>query len=414
MVGDSIRIDNLGMNSGRGHLQVTGGIRLEALTRPILDLTLVATEFQALNVRNFASLDATGRLVLTGPVMTASLTGGLTANQGAFYFADLVTKRIVDIENPEDSTLLDRSVVREQRLGAGFVKRFLDSLTIRNLRVAMGESFWLRSGEANIQLDDSIIVSKQRDRFRVDGTLRALRGNYVLKIGFVVRDFIVERGTVRYFGTPDLNAELDIEARHTVRATQTTDEVPVIATITGTMLAPKLTLSSPVRPPLSETELVSYLMFGQATFGLTSTGSPQGTDQLAAVRAGMSYLSSALSSEVQRTLVADLGVPIDYLNIQTGAVGAPGTAGTSATSTQLAQVAAGWQIGRQFFVIVNADICTNAARFYPNVEYRISREFRLKASVEPTRPCNAIRTGETLSTFNKYQLGFDVLWEREQ
>ena len=40
------------------------------------------------------------------------------------------------------------------------------------------------------------------------------------------------------------------------------DEIPVIANITGTLYQPKLTLASTVRPPISETDLVSYLITG--------------------------------------------------------------------------------------------------------------------------------------------------------
>ena len=40
------------------------------------------------------------------------------------------------------------------------------------------------------------------------------------------------------------------------------DEIPVIANITGTLYAPKVTLESTFRPPISETDLVSYLITG--------------------------------------------------------------------------------------------------------------------------------------------------------
>jgi hypothetical protein len=192
------------------------------------------------------------------------------------------------------------------------------------------------------------------------------------------------------------------------------EEIPVIAKITGTLLAPKLSLESTQRPPLSETELVSYLMFGKPSFSLSGGNSAQGTEQLAKLQTAVSYLSSALSSELQRTLISDLGVPIDYIEIRPGEVSSGGPAGTSGVA-QVAQLAAGWQIGRKWFVTVNADVCTNQTRFYPNVEFRISREFRFKTSVEPTQPCAAFRQGgEAITNYNKYQVGFDLLWEREQ
>jgi translocation and assembly module TamB len=417
MAGDSVTLDSLRLDSGRGTLSVSGGMRLEGLTRPDLALTFDARDFRAIDVRSLLTLDASGRITLTGPVFNAGLTGSVTANTGVLHFADLITKRIVDLENPADSGLIDLSLIKAQKLGAAFQNRFLDSLRIDNLSVQMGQSFWLRSSEANIQLDGTVTVNKVRSDYRFDGTLNALRGNYTLKIGFLSRDFVVERGTVRYFGTPDLNADLDIQARHTVRTRQGNEEIPVIARITGTILAPKLTLESTQRPPLSETELVSYLMFGTPSFSLTSSASSsgQGTDQLAAVQTAVSYLSSALSSEIQRTVISDLGVPLDYFSVRPGGQSSAADPLTGAGSvTQIVQLAAGWRIGRKTFLTVNADLCTNQTRFYPELEYRFSGELRVKASFEPTYACTAFRPTDQLSSFSKYQIGFDLLWEREQ
>ena len=113
-----------------------------------------------------------------------------------------------------------------------------------------------------------------RNDYRVDGTLQTVRGRYNLYAGPFVKDFTVERGTVRYYGNPSLNADLDIEAKHVVR-TWDGEDLPVLAHITGTMLAPKLTLSSEAtagRGTLSTTELFSYLMFGRASLGGTDPG----------------------------------------------------------------------------------------------------------------------------------------------
>ncbi len=416
LTGDSVLLDSLAARSGDGTIRVGGLVRLEQLTRPVLGLVMRARRFRFIDSRRFLTLDASGTIELDGPLARPHLTGRVTADQGNLHFADLLTKRIVDLENPADSGLIDLDLVRTERLGANFQSRFLDSLAIDTLRIQMGESFWLRSSEANIQLDGSLTVSKVRERYRYDGTLNALRGNYALRIGGVVtREFQVTRGTVRYFGTPDLNAELDIEASHVVTAAETNEEIPVIARISGTLLQPKLELTSAVtanRPALSQTELVSYLMFGRPTFSLQGVGGGGQGSQLAAVQAGLTYLTSAFSSELQRALISDLGVPIDYIDIRTGSTGQATLSGGANTSAQLAQVAAGWQIGRRWFVTVVADLCTNTQRFYPNAEYRMSRELRLKGAVEPSYSCQSALNQPTLSV-NRYQVGLDLLWERE-
>jgi len=411
--GDSVILDSLGMTSGKGTLSVGGGLELRRLRHPILDVTLSASRFLAMDVRSLATLVASGQLRLRGPVRAPLLTGQITADEGSYHFADLVTKRVVDLENPGDTSLIDLDQLRRQKLGASFVTRFLDSLSIKDLRVTMGESFWLRSTEANIQLDGSIDVDKVRNDYRVDGTLRTVRGRYNLYAGPFVKDFTVERGTVRYYGNPSLNADLDIEAKHVVR-TWEGEDLPVLAQITGTMLAPKLTLSSEAtanRGALTTTELFSYLMFGRASLGGSDPGSTN-QSQEAMLSTALTYFSSALSSELQRTLVTDLRLPIDYIEIKAGSAVRASTA-TQTGAVQVAQVAAGWRVGRQVFVTVRADICTNQTRFYPDVEYRFNQQFRVRTTLEPVWSCTDFRTGQSTLDSNRYQLGLDFLWERE-
>jgi autotransporter translocation and assembly factor TamB len=267
----------------------------------------------------------------------------------------------------------------------------------------MGSDDWLRSGEANIQLEGRVRVSKTGATYAPVGTLNAPRGTYTLKIGPVTRDFTVSRGKVDY--TNDLNAALDIEARHTVRSVRG-DTVPIIANMTGTLYQPKLTLSSTVRPPISETDLVSYLITGYPASEATAVG------QGGALQTGLSYLSSALSSELERALIQDLGVPIDLIEIR------PGVSTNPSGAESFTQLAAGWQIGNKTFVTLNAGFCPDLSQLsYKNLgasfEFRFSREWKFQSSVEPTiQSCNTFVTTNRVTT-NPYQIGLDALWERE-
>jgi translocation and assembly module TamB len=399
--GDSLVLRDVLFTSGGGRLTVGGSIRLENLSRPVLDLAFRANQFRAIDVHSFLSLTGTGDLQLKGPLYGATLTGGLTANSGVLYFADLVNKRIVDLEDPAYADLVDTTLIRQEKLGSKFQNRFLDSLRIDDLRLEMGSDVWLRSAEANIQLEGRVRASKVRQEYQPTGTLNAPRGTYTLKIGPVTRDFTVTRGQVDYQG--NLNAQLNIQAQHTVRPVRG-DEVPVIANITGTLYAPRLTLASTFRPPISETDLVSYLITGYPANEATLLG------QGSLVTTGLSYFSSALSSELERALIQDIGIPIDLIEIRPG-VSSP----TGATFTQLA---AGWQIGKKTFLTFNAGFCPDFSQLsYKNLgaslEFRFSHEWKLQSTVEPTiqscRPGGL--TQPTVST--PYQVGLDILWERE-
>ncbi|HWB41859.1 MAG TPA: translocation/assembly module TamB domain-containing protein [Gemmatimonadales bacterium] len=395
--GDSVVLRDLRITSGGGDLAVGGAIRLEDLSRPVFLLDLRASQFLAMDVRNFLTLTGTGNLALRGPLFGATLSGNLTANSGVIYFADLVNKRVIDLSDPTIADLVDSTLIGTEDLAAKFQNRFLDSLRMADLRITIGSDVWLRSAEANIQLDGDAQVSKVAREYQPIGTLQAPRGSYTLKIGPVTRDFTVTRGEVRYIG--NLDAELDIEARHTVRSVRG-EEIPIIASIEGTLYAPRLRLESTLRPPISETDLVSYLITGYPANEATAIG----------LETGLSYFSSALSSELERTLIQDLGVPIDLIEIR------PGLA--SAGSTSPTQLAAGWQLGRKTFVTFNAGFCpdfsqVSARNLGAGLEFRFSKEWRLQSAVEPIIQ----RCGSTavipLDSRSRYQVGFDVLWERE-
>jgi translocation and assembly module TamB len=402
--GDSVTLRDVLLKSGTGRMTVAGSVHLEELAKPVFSLDFKAEQFRAVDVRSFLTLVGSGELQLRGPIFGSTLTGKLLANSGVLYFADLINKRIIDLEDPSIADLVDTTLIRRENLGAKFQNRFLDSLRIDNLRMEMGSDVWLRSAEANIQLEGSVRVDKVEQTYNPIGTLNAPRGTYTLKIGPVTRDFTVTRGQVTYTG--DLNATLDIEARHTV-PTVRGDEIPIIAQITGTLYQPKLALTSTVRPPITETDLVSYLITGYPANEANQVG------QGGALQTGLAYFSSALSSELERALIQDLGVPIDLIEIR------PGVSASPAGGATLTQLAAGWQIGKKTFLTFNAGFCPDFSQLsYKNLgaslEFRFSHEWKLQSSVEPTiQSCSNFGTTNRLGNTNPYQIGFDILWERE-
>jgi translocation and assembly module TamB len=401
--GDSLLVPYALVTSGGGTMQITGGVRFDSLSRPLLNLDLEANKFQALAIRNFLDLTASGNVQLRGPALNATATGRATVDQGVFYFADLINKQVINLEDPTIADLVDTSLVRRANLGSGIQNRFLDSLTVNNLQLGMGSGVFLRSTEANIQLSGRLTVNKIRREYRPVGTLDAVRGTYALKIGPVTRDFTVDSGQVRYFGTPDLNAELNIAARHIVRTVRTNEEIPVIARITGTLQDPKLSLESTVVPPIPETDLASYLVFGSPASDVVAAG------QQTALQSAL----AALSSEVERFLISDLGVPIDYVEFQPGI----STGGVASVS----RFAFGWRVGNKSFVTLNAGFCGGgtqsntfgAQNFGASFEYRFSRAWRFQTSFEPTfSTCSLAGYNPYLST-SPYQVGADVFWEKE-
>jgi len=403
--GDSIAIQSLSARSERGRADFTGVVRLEQLTHPVLDLQIAADQFKALDLKNNVAITASGRLSLKGPVFGATLTGHAQVTSGVLYFADLVQKRIVNLDELADTSFA--ALIQQQRLGPEFENVFLDSLRIDDLDLEMGSDVWLRSDEANIQLAGSVRLTKQRNQYLVSGTLQAVRGTYRLKVGPVSREFVVSQGTVRYFGTPDQDATLDIQAKHVVHPAPTRgqsilEDITVVAHIGGTLLVPKVTLEAE-RYDLSQTEIISYLLFGKSTVDL---GGDQGgiADQRALVQSALAILSG----EIEQTIVSG-GVPVDYVEIR------PGGGGQGVALVPW-NVAVGRQLGAKTFLVVNAGFCAGGQVEVQNMlglslQFRISPEWRTEASFAPVQTC-FIDANATAGNTVPRQVGLDLFWER--
>ena len=364
-----------------------------------------------MNMREFAGVTASGDLELRGPTLGATLRGRATIDAGYLMFADLVEKRIVNLDDPEFRAIVDSSLASSRELAPSAFTVFMDSLRIANLTVAMGNAVWLRSTEANIQLSGEFRVSKTVEdglpRYRMDGTLTANRGTYRLNLAEVAsKDFRVTRGTVRFFGSPDFNPELDIAAEHVVRTVEG-GQLTVRALISGTIQAPQLRLESDQAPPLSETEIVSYLMFGRPTFELES-GQGAANERGLVATAITSFAGGVSAGILERSLVGELGLPIDYLTIR------PGAATSEAALLSGARIEAGTQIGSRSFLTVNAGLCEVSRGeltklLGATLEYRLSRRWTLETSYEPI--VGECRSDPSQRVNVKFQLGFDLFWQ---
>ncbi len=405
--GDSLAIDSLIVaSSAEGQLSVKGDVRLAQLAQPTVDLRINARDFLAIDVASDLTLRASGDVRLVGPVLQPTLTGdNVQLSRSVVYFGDLLTKNVIDLEDPENAALIDLTTFQRQQLRNEFSNRFLDSLKITDLHVHIGDDVWLRSAEANIQVQGDLQVNKTRKVYALTGTLDTPRGTYTLRIGPINQDFVVDQGTVIYYGATNLDALLNIQAHHQVR-TLDGDDFNVVATISGSILEPKVDLSSPGRN-LSDRDLASYVLFGQSESQLTTSQSGSG----GAANTALAALTGAFAAELQRAAVKGA---LTSVTIRPGF-----TTGISSTNSTATQLAAGLQFGQRWFVTFDAGICLSQGQslqkrnFGASLEYRISREFRLQAAAEPVQTCATNLAADVFTTLSRYQLGGNFLWQRD-
>jgi translocation and assembly module TamB len=324
--GDSVVLERVFARSGGpgDTLSLTGVVRLAPSDDPVLALRLAARNFLAVDRPRVATLwlSTPVPVTLSGSYRRATVRGAVRAERGRIYIPELIDKRIVDLNEYRD--VVDTAVFANRRLVPA-PSLFVERVTLDDVRVEVGDDVWLRSPEANIKLGGSLAVTRaaaERDglgreaaeaQLALLGSLAVTRGTYRLNLGFAQPIFDVEPGTLRFFGTGDLNPTLDIRAVHTVRQVrQTTNrpDVRVLVNIGGTLAQPTLRLSSADTPPIPDTDLVSYLVTGEPASAVL--GQTQGGEQGAALalRLAGSLLSGALT-----------GGPFDIVQVQTGGVG---------------------------------------------------------------------------------------------
>jgi len=178
-----------------------------------------------------------------------------------------------------------------------------------------------------------------------------------------------------------------------------------VAHITGSLLVPRVTLEAEKRD-LSQTEIISYLLFGKSSLDLG--GSDQGGGGIADQRALLQSALSVLSGEIEQTIVSG-GVPVDYVEIRPGG----GGQGDPLLGWQFA---VGRQLGTRTFLVLNAGFCEGRQVGVRNtlglsLQFRISPEWRTEASFEPVQTCADPSTESQGGTVPR-QVGLDLFWEK--
>jgi len=417
--GDTVHIRRLSaetMEERRGTLSLDGTVSFEQYDNPSFSLNARASNFHAINRAGLASLDVSTvpAVTLTGSFDNAVLRGTMRVERGSVYIPEVARKNVIDLEDPEFASSLDTLLSLNRTVLPKAPRGLTRNLTLDNVAIDIGPDVWLRSSEANIKLGGSLNVTLEPGarlidppRLALEGALSADRGTYRLNLvdPFVQPTFDVASGTLRFFGTPDLNPSLDIRAIHTVRAPRVTAsgrDVRVRVTIGGTLARPELALDNPDNLPLSQSDLLSYLVTGEPAIGLDNTS----TQQIAQM--GIRYAGNLFTSAIPKNV-------LDIFELQTpGARDAQQRANDPYLYSLLnTRAVLGKQLGPRWFLGLSTGLCfVNSTNFKENLglqlEYRISSLYSAQAGVEPGSSegrCSRATTASFQQTPS--QLGFD-------
>jgi hypothetical protein len=190
----------------------------------------------------------------------------------------------------------------------------MDNLRVSNFRVRAGESLWFAMPDARAQLEGELVFDKNGDDIRITGSLSGTRGQYTLRAGPIVRRFDVVEAEVRFLGDTEINPLVNIVASRAI-VDQQGRQLDLRVRVSGTMRAPTLSLASADAANIPQSELLSFLLFGQSNFGLTGGGVVPG--QALVTETFLGGLTELISLELEDEIV-DAGLNIDIFQLRFG------------------------------------------------------------------------------------------------
>jgi hypothetical protein len=300
-------------NGSAGFVVAEGTVDFAQPADPEFDLAVRASEFYAARRRDadlFVTADARLRGRYTRPVVT----GVLRIDRGTLFLEEIYRQTlVVDLGDPLFFDALDaetRALLEE--VGPAPQNPFLRNLLVQNVRTTVGPGAWLRGRDINVEVSgDLTIVSfdRREEELRLSGALQVLRGTYQLYYPPFARRFDVQDGIIEFPGTPGFDPGMSISAVYRAKSVLG-DPLDILAAVSGTLESPRVRLYSSAQPPISESDLASYLFFGAPTSAIADLGGSGGAGfgEFGLRTFGPSalgYVASGLQSLAQSTGLID-------------------------------------------------------------------------------------------------------------
>lgn len=352
---------------------LAGSVSFADLGNPEFDLELRAVELAGYDQLD-ARVVASGTVQLRGRYDQPLISGDLIIVSGVLFVEEV--GRQAEIIDPFEANLvlLETVFASEEGLRRATGNRFLDNLVI-SLSLDIERDTWLRSDEMNVEIagDLSLYQDRAQDVLRIDGTLEAVRGEY----WFFNKRFAVVGGTIEFVGEPAMNPNLRIIALYTVRTQKRPIDIRLV--IGGTLEEMTLRLESSEQPPIPESDLLSYLLFGRPSYELTRSSEERNLLQDVTAGVPEAIVGYALGS----LLVG--GSFISYVDVSRAPL-APEAEGEyrsgSGPALAATQVEVGWYLAPTVFISV-AQHLAGAVRPTVRLEWRLDENFTLRGVTEP-------------------------------
>ena len=316
MEGSTVTVDSIAVISGGGPIRMAGSIEVESLARPTFDLVLESDGAIVLdNERGRIRGDA--QLTITGPLDSARIAGNAVVREGVIHAPDVGTKkRVTRLDDPTARAALDTTAIDADVIPR--VNRPMQNLQL-DIGLRVGRNTWVRNSDGNVEVytpdgEDPLRVRMNIDEpgLALDGVINADRGEYT----FAGRVFEMTTGSITFVPGNRVDPLLRLNALYEVPR-RGREALVIQIHVTGSLMQPRIALESSSQPPLSESDILSYLAFGQSSssvLSLNEAGLSGGTDGAGGI--------SALAQQQLATLAVGAAVDQAFSGLERKGAGA--------------------------------------------------------------------------------------------
>jgi len=195
-------------------------------------------------------------LTFSGVPKAPKLTGTLTVTESRIHIDQLTQTGPVEIQIDAGSPDDGKSILLDEQRPAG--SGFMNGLTA-DVIVDVPKNAWLKGQDLNVEIAGKINLKKAPAKpFTLLGSLNTVRGTYT----FQGKLFKMTRGGVDFIGLEEPNPNIDIEAETRIK------KVNIKLKLSGT--ARNMILSLDSDPPLEQSDIIAYLVFGRPVSDLNN------------------------------------------------------------------------------------------------------------------------------------------------
>ncbi len=285
-----ITIDEIALQGESGVGKFSGRLALSEFPRSPIKANLKMDKWKILYSDGTYFL-LSGELAAQGIPPQISVSGEVLVPEGKIRLSDFM---LGQKKYPEVQIVKQKG--DEEKIIAKKPSFFSRNISL-DVKLKIPKNLWVSSDQASLELKGDLALKKTSLKPQIiTGNIQSIRGIYV----FYGKEFAIQKALIQFQGLPQMNPILDMKTVYKV------GDINIFILITGTKNAPLVSLQS--EPPLSQDDIVSYLVFGRATEDLNQRES-----------AGLQGEAFALLGRVVATQVMGVfgeKLPVDTIQIR--------------------------------------------------------------------------------------------------